>query len=242
MIIVFGITGTDFRVPDGLRGVGNPPRQPFLTVHGGLAAVIAELDEQPRTRADLQAYVEVMGALAEAGTIVPMRFGTLVDDEEAVRRDIIDRHHDALADVLRTLDGCVQMTLKGIYEEDVVLREVLQAHPELQRSSQRGQSRAAMIALGERVAAAVEQSRAADEQRIAAIVDEHAERVVVEAPGHERVAVRLQILVRRDRRDDLDAAVLGLRVEQEGRMSIKYTGPIAPYSFSDFSLEAAAWA
>jgi len=246
VIFVYGVTPADYALPSGLRGVGDPPREPRLLAHGDLAAVVADLDEAPRRRQDLESHVAVMGELANAGTIVPMRFGTLMDDEDTVRRDLIDRHHQQLIAVLADLDGCVQMTLKAIYDEEVVLREAVQADPNLKRESDRlsarGDSpREAWIALGERVAAVLERTREIDERRIAELVDSVAEHVIVEAPGHDREVARLQILVRRNRRPRLDEAILGLQVEQEGRMTIRYSGPIAPYSFSDFSLEA-AWA
>jgi gas vesicle protein GvpL/GvpF len=249
MIFVYGVAGKDFGVPEGQTGVGEPARPLRLFTHENLAAVVSDVDTPPNRREDLEAHVAAMNALAEAGTLVPMRFGTLMDDEAQVRDVLLAPHAGELADVLRSLDGCVQMTIKAIYDEDVPLREIVREHPELKAASDRLQGshaggRDAWIALGERVAAAVEQARADDEQRLADAVAAASEHVVVEPPGHERIAARMQILVRRDRREALDQAVHDFAEEQNGRMTIRYSGPIAPYSFSDFSLDtgAPAWA
>jgi hypothetical protein len=250
VIFVYGIADERFDVPAGLRGVGDPPRPLRPVDHQGLAAIVADLEEPPNRREDLEAHVTAMGALAEAGTLVPLRYGTLADDEDEVRGHLLERHHDRLRELLATLDGCVQMTLKSIDHEDLLLREVVQQQPNLRAASQRLQGRSAdtdrqaFIDLGERVAAAVEAARRADETRLAERVAQVAEHVVVEEPGHERIGARLQILVRRDRRPDLDALVRTISEEQAERMALRYSGPIAPYSFSDFTLEpgATAWA
>jgi Gas vesicle synthesis protein GvpL/GvpF len=250
MIFVYGIVAEGYEIPAELRGVGDPPRPLRLVRHEGLGAVVADLDAPPSRREDLEAHVTAMGALAEAGTIVPMRFGTVTDDEQELRTDLLDRYRDHLQQVLQGLDGCVQMTIRAIYDENVPLREIVQRNPELKSESERlkGQAqhteRDALIRLGERVASAVEQVRASDEQQIAERVAQVAEHVVVEPPGHERIATRLQVLVRRDRREQLDELVRSLGEEQRERMTLRYSGPIAPYSFSDFNLdaEAPAWA
>jgi hypothetical protein len=142
------------------------------------------------------------------------------------------------------LDGHVQMTLKAFYGEDVLVREVVAAQPEIARAEARlrgrpeVETRPARIALGERVAAAVAERREADERtlldRIAPVVAE----MRVEPPTNERVAVHAQLLVRRERREALDAVVRELADEQADRMALRYVGPIAPYSFADLALEA----
>ena len=244
MIFVYGIAREDFAVPDGLQGVGEPGTDVRLLAHHGLAAIVSEVQAPPNRRQDLERHVEVMGSLAEAGTLVPMRYGTLFDEESQARTELVDRHREWLQRLLASLDGCVQMTIKAIYEENVPLNEIVQREPDLKTASQHAHDQAARIALGERVAAAVEHARATDEHDLALRADQVAEHVVVEPPGHERMAARLQVLVRREHREALDEIVRTYGEKQQGRMTLRYTGPIAPYSFSDFSLEAepAGWA
>jgi hypothetical protein len=250
VIHVYGITRAATRLPDGLEGLGEPPGAVRLVTEGELAAIITALDEPPRNRAALERHAQVQSAVAETATVVPLRFGTLMEDERELREDLLARHADELAELLSGVEGCVQMTVKAVYEEDLPVREVVQAHPELKRQHERltarddrEQHRDEWIALGQRVAAAVEQRRAADEAAIAERLAPHAVEVLVEEPGHERMAARLQLLVRRDSREALDTAVAELADEQAQRLTVRYVGPLAPYSFCDVSLDAgaAAW-
>lgn len=248
MIHVYGITYAGVELPGAMEGLG---QRPVRTVEKGeLAAVVTELDDPPRTRADLDAHAKVQAAVVAEATLVPLRFGTLLDDEAELKDGLLGRHAPELLEVLGSVDGRVQMTVKAVYHEGAVLREAVQAHPELKRESDRLTARGdregdrdAWVRLGERVAHVVEGRRAADEAAIVARLEPHAEQMIVEEPGHERMAARLQLLVPRDGREALDAAVAELGAEQEQRIAIRYVGPLAPYSFCDLSLDGTAtWA
>jgi len=238
VIHVYGVTHADVELPEDHRGLGDAPVRAVGA--GEVAAVVSDLAAPPRTRADIEAHARVQGAIAERTTIVPLRFGTLMRDEDELRKGLLERPE--IRELVTAMDGRVQMTVKALYEEDALLREIVRDHPELKRMSDRARGREERIALGERVARAVAQRRGADEDAIVRVVSGIADQVVVEEPGHEQVAARLQLLVRRDRREQLDAAVATVAAEQAGRMTVRYVGPLAPYSFCDLSLEAPAWA
>jgi hypothetical protein len=193
-LVVYGVTRAGFVLPDRARL--------RLLEEGPLAAVVADAG----ARSTRRAHAAVMDALAAAGTIVPLGFGTILDERAA--RELLRHERDALASVLDRLDGCVQMTLEASYVDDRA------AEPERRRQT--------------------------EEQRMAHFLAGVCEQVAVELPAHEREAVRLRLLVRRDHRAELDEAVEGLRVRHAGRLAIHYAGPTAPYSFSDFSDQPAA--
>jgi len=246
VIHVFGVTHAGATIPEGLDGLGDPPRPVRLVEHDGLAAVVADLDAPPRSRNDLNRHQQVQGELAERMTLVPLRFGTLVDDEAELHDGLLGQHAEQLKEVLADVEGCVQLTVKAIYHEDVLLREVVSAHPQLKEASnrlrERGAGQDAWVELGERVAAAIEARRESDEELIVSRLEPTCERVIVDAPGHEREAARLQLLVKRDKRKPVDDAVAVLAQEQDDRFVVRYVGPLAPYSFCDLALGAeTAW-
>jgi hypothetical protein len=212
---------------------------------GELAAVVSSLppDRTPGRREDFEAHRRVLSTATERGTVVPMRFGMVMDSEDVVRERLLRRHGDELADLLRTLDGRVQMTVRAFYAEDALLQAVMAADPEIVRRSaalegrSEIESRADRIALGELVAAAVDDRRARDED---ALVDQLRPLVVdirLDAPGSDRVALNAQLLVDRERRPALDETVQHLGTALDGYIALRYIGPLPPYSFSALSLE-----
>ncbi len=92
--------------------------------------------------------------------------------------------------------------------------------------------------VAEVVAEAVEQRRAQDRDRVREALAPFADVVVDDEPAGERVAAQLQLLVARDRRAELDAAVERLAAQEAERLAVKYLGPLAPYSFADLQLDA----
>ena len=175
-----------------------------------------------------------------------MRFGTVMP-EAAVREMLLGRHASELADLLHQLDGCVQMSVKAFYGADALLRHALRAHPELKRRAQDLERQppertvGERVALGQEVARAVEEQRWQDEQRLVEGLTPLVRELRAEPVDGERMAANLQLLVERDRRGPLDAAVARLAEANADRFAIRYVGPLAPYSFADLSLEAPAW-
>jgi gas vesicle protein GvpL/GvpF len=206
---------------------------------GDLAALVREIDHTPGTRADLEDHRRVLSEAIERGTVIPMRFGIVMDDEAVVRERLLEGHHDELARLLHELDGEVQMTVRAYYAEDALVRAAVAGNDELAQRSATAETEPERMAVGEQIAAAVDARRAHDEeilaQRLRPLVDD----VRIEDPGSERVALNAQLLVRRDRREALDAVVDELGNALEGYLALRYLGPLPPYSFAALELEEA---
>lgn len=226
-------------------GLGEPSGTVRALVEGEMAALVSDLppDYTPGRREDLEAHRRVLSAAIERGTAIPMRFGIVMDSDEVVRQRLLARHATELGDVMRTLDGHVQMTVRAFYAEDALLREVLASQPELARESaalaQRPEAEVhtERVRLGEMVAKAVEARRAEVESALLHRLSPLAADVRVDPPSSERVALNAQLLVDRDRRVALDDEVRKLNDALAGVLAFRYIGPLAPFSFADLSLE-----
>jgi hypothetical protein len=230
----------------GATGVGGPDASVRVLEAGELAALVSALPpgHTPGRREDLDAHRRVLSLAVERGTVVPLRFGMVMEGEGVVRERLLGRHRPELTELLGTLDGNVQMAVRALYAEGALLRGAVEDDAEIARLSAAVQGRSEIesrperIALGERVAAAVDARRAQDEQVLLDRLRPLASDVRVEPGESERVALNAQLLIRRDRRAELDEAVRDLRGALEGYLGIRYIGPLPPYSFSELSLEA----
>jgi hypothetical protein len=249
---VHGVVPAEFE-PPALRGLGDPAVEVHMVRAGELAALVSDLPEGPRrgTRADLEAHARVLSETVDRGAaVIPVRFGMVLDDEDAVRERLLTHQRDHLLELLRSLDGAVQVTLKAMYAEGVLLRDVAEADPRIARLSEATRDRpdAAVhrekVHLGELVAAGIEHQRAADERAVLDRVAPVAEQVIAEEPRHERIAAHAQLLVRRDRLGELDETVGELDAEQGGRLTFRLVGPLPAWSFADLRLDPqeATWA
>jgi Gas vesicle synthesis protein GvpL/GvpF len=249
-LYVYGVapTAEAAKWPD-VEGLDGPSTRVRLVDRGALAALVSTLaaDRTPGTRADLEAHQRVLASAIEHGTVVPMRFGVVVDGEDTIR-EVLGRNEKQLEGLLQTLDGHVQMAVKAFYVGDALVRAVVASKPELARRSAQLQrlpearSHGARVQLGEEVAALAAAARERDERALLDQLAPFASDVVTEPAADDRTALSAQLLVRRERRGKLDDAIAKLRAELDGRIAFRYVGPMPPYSFADIELEDAAWA
>lgn len=229
----------------GAAGVGGPLTKVGTVEAGRLAALVSALPpgHTPGQRQDLDAHRRVLGLAIENGTVIPLRFGMVMDGEDVVRRRLLDRHRPELTHLLRTLDGRVQMTVRPLYADGALLRGAMEGDAEIASLSAAVEGRSEIgsrperIALGERVAAAVEARRAQDEEVLLDQLQPLVSDLRVVPGESERVLFHAHLLIRRDRRAALDDAVGQLGRALEGYLALRYIGPLPPYSFSELSLE-----
>jgi hypothetical protein len=220
---------------DGLMGVGTQPVAPRAVRHGDLAAVVSDPGDGLRPkRRDLVAHEAVLESLGAAGTIVPMRFGTVAADDAAVRAELA-RGIRRYTDLLRRLDGHVELNVKGVHPGDVLLADVLAQHPELRERNAAlraagGGSQPDRVAFGELVAAAVAQRHARDAGYAVAALRPHATEDRL-GPPVEGCFVNASFLVALDARAGFDAAVARLRGALDGYAELRVSRPLPPYSF-----------
>jgi hypothetical protein len=237
-------------LPQGFssRGVGARPAPVRIVEGGGFAAVVSDVPDgwTAAGRADLEAHDGVLSGLVASAALIPMRFGVVMDSDDAVRERLLERHAAELQQLLELLDGRVQMSVKAYYVAESLLRAVLQRHPDLKRRSQALEGRPVeatqneRIALGRDVAQGVEEQRALDERTIVEPLAAVVEDLHVEPLPSERQAASVQVLVDVDRRPELDAVVERLARAHEERFTFRYVGPLPPYSFADLALEEEA--
>jgi hypothetical protein len=236
---VYGIVPGDAEVPADTYGVGAPPTLVRLVRHHDIAALVSEIDlGQPIGRPDdFIAHGRLLDTTAAEMPVLPLRFGAVVTDTDAVTEELLATHHDDFADALARLEGHVQYVVRGQYIEPVLLAEILAENPEAASLRERmrelptGLTHDVRIRLGEIVSQAIEAKRGAD---TATVVDTLAALHVATAvrpPSHENDAVHVAVLVDKDRQEPLAKAVGQLAHDWDGRATVQLFGPLAPYDF-----------
>ncbi len=223
--------------PPAAAGIGGA--EVHLIRDGEIAAIVSDIDPQGLElgREAMTAHARVLEGAVAASTVLPMRFGVVMADEQAVRRELLDSHGRELRAQLEELSGKVELRLRATYEEDRLMREAVAQDPEILRvrDSLRGMPEDATyyarIQLGELVAAAVQRTRQADADEILGELSPLAVAVEAGEPGHERVALNASFLVARERIAEFDKRVDEIGRAQAGRLRFKYTGPLPPHTF-----------
>jgi len=236
---VYGIFPGDVQVDSDVTGVGDPPAGIKAVRDGDLAAVIStvELGRPLGTPEDLRAHKRILDDSVTEVPVLPMRFGSVLSDEDAVATELLQANHDEFAAALREIDGRVQYVVKGRYVEPAILAEVLSENREAQRLRQKikgadpAATRDASIQLGEIVSDAIEVKRADDSRLLSERMDGHCVASAVRAPSHELDAAHVALLIEQGREDELERVIDRLAADWEGRVDLRILGPMAAYDF-----------
>jgi len=241
---VYGVIRSD-DAPGPGKSVGIDDQPLGEVVHGDLAALTSDVAEEFAVagRDELLAHMRVLEEAMEwASAVLPVRFGVVLPGVDAVRAELLEAHQEQLEALLEEMTGKVEVNLKGIHEEETVLREVLAESPEAAglREAIQGKPEAATyyerIRLGELVSAGLEGKRDETGPAIVERLSPFAVGVQLGDVVHERMALNASFLVERKELERFDAEVERWAEEQGGRVRLKYTGPLPPHSFVELEV------
>jgi len=235
---IYAVVGAEVELPEGLAPVGGGDEVAIID-HGRLGAVVSDLarDRPLGGRDDLIAHERVVNTLARATTVLPMRFGGVVENDTAVVDELLGDHHDYFVWALEQLDGCRQFVLHGRYDQDELVSSILAADAEIRelsdsvRDADPDATYYERIRLGEAISVHVDRIRAADAGFARERLEPFAVAVAPKDPAEEDSALELALLVHRDRLADFEQAVDALGDEWDGRVRLRLIGPVAPYDF-----------
>lgn len=238
---IYGIIAAGTRIPEGLDAVpyGEERSGLGLVTAGGLAAVVSDVatDRPLGTRQDLMAHEQVLNAIAQESTVLPMRFGAVVTSDDAVADELLTPHEDYFVRALAQMDGLTEFLLRGDYDQDVVLRRIIEDNPQIQKLREqiagvdKDASHYERIRLGEAIYHSIERLRQADAEAALEALQPYTVATVVKEASGDNGALHLALLVRRDHRGDFERAVDDLGDAWSGRVDLRLIGPTAAFDF-----------
>lgn len=234
-LYVYGIVGADHPCElQQLDGVGSPPSalRRVCGSNGAVAAVVSKAPADLRgKRRDLTAHQRVVEALAEQGTVLPMRFG-VVAEAEAILASSLSNETDHYLELLAELAGLVELDLKAIPNETEFIAASVRdrgVQSALARA-RRDDSYDSQVELGQLVAAAVDSRRQTCGEQVLGMLRPLAARSTLLSAG-DTYALNAAFLVDRKEVPDFIDAVERLRQTTEPSLEFRLVGPLPPYSF-----------
>jgi hypothetical protein len=219
---------------DDVRGVGEDPAELRAVSSAGLSAVVSEAPEVLSvSRRDVEAHHEVQEQLWSDGTILPLSFGFVAEDESAVEA-LLQERAETYSRRLDELTGCAEFNVKGVADEDTLLRAILtesaQARELNETIREGGGTYDDRLALGELVAGEVQaRQQALGEEALAALRPyARAEQL---SPPSQQYFVNASFLVDEERSEEFAEAGGELAEALGEGVELRLRGPLPPYSF-----------
>src|SRR5262245_27436261 len=112
--------------PDTANAVG----QLRLVRSGALAVAVRDVaDDAVLGDKDAEHYFETLVALLAHGPVLPVRFGTVAPDDDAVKTEILDAGRDELVERLELLTGLVEVRIRIEIDANEATRTLAAASP-----------------------------------------------------------------------------------------------------------------
>lgn len=237
---VYGVVPADAALRE-LERRGDRLPEVWVVEAGELGAIAgpAPADDERAVRDQALAHARVLEAAVVDAPVVPFRFGTIVPGAQKVGEDLLLAHHDELAELLRRVGDRVQLTLKAYYDEDLLLREIVERDRQIAqlrdqvRELSEEEGRDPRVQLGELVNAAVEQTRERDAAELLRALEPVTVAAAIDPLEREYMVLNAPLLVERGRQRELEQTVERLAEERADGMRFRLLGPMPPYSFVD---------
>jgi len=247
-LYVYGIAAGDpAPVAEAVRAAGSVTgAPPVVQAVGSRLLILGAHDgsEILQTRRRMLAHARVLEAAMHAATVLPMRFGHVVEDLAELEARLA-AHDDRIAARIAALRGQAEFGLRVSVPREAALAALLAGDPALVawRDRLEGAGHGAhfeRIDLGRHVAEALERRRTTAQRHLAAELPALCSDHVLKTPGEDVELLRAECLLPVERAGPLaarmEAAAAALGVAPGAEVSVRLVGPAPAFHFVDLAL------
>jgi len=204
----------------------------------GLGLLVSGIDA-PKvrpSRRNMLAHTKVLEEVMKSHDVLPIRFGTVIDDSDHAKR-LLDEYRDVLLEGLNSIRGAVEMGVKVIWDQAALMQMLVTDDAELvaMRDKIAGRSEQETyyerIELGRMIEAAVTAESDAVQARIHAGLAGLARESVVAERKDDMVALDASYLVERDQLSAFEDALNTLVAPVDHMSTTALVGPVPPFNF-----------
>lgn len=244
MKYVYGIVpinGVEYEFDD--LAFASPDRRFQIVRDGDVAAVISDstfstLTELPRGELmrNLTRHQEAIEEIMDSSTVLPVKFGTLLEDEEQVL-SLLHLGHDEFVRTTRSIGTGVEFDVAVTWEPADVFAQIA-AEPQIAALKAQVESLPqeerirGSVAIGQLVKQLFDERRNATRDALVQEVGKVVKRWQLNPLMDDSMVMNVACLVDDDQLSPLEAAVMALDKRFEDRLQFRLIGPLPPYSFA----------
>jgi len=238
---IYGIIAANQKREFGPIGIGARGDVVSTLPYRDLAAIVSTspIVKYPVTRDNSMAHAKVLEKAMEEYTILPVRYCTIAEKEEAVIEKVLKNRYQEFIDLLREMEGKVELGVRVRWTDlDAIFAEVVEENKDIQAIkkallSERNEQKkyAGTIKIGQLVQKALEEKK----KREAGELLEALRPLSLECKENQFYGdmnlVNAAFLVAQEKEREFDRKMQELEKVYGERKKLKYIGPVAPYNF-----------
>lgn len=223
----------------------------YTACYRDLAAVISNspLLKYPITRVNTMAHQRVMEEVMRYHPILPVRFCTVaeskngVSPEKRIEEHVLKKRYGEFQELLAVMADKVELGVKALWKNMVrIFQEIVEENEEIKRLKKEiaamppPQAHSKRIALGRKVKAALEAKKGKEERKILGPLKRLSVDCVKGRSVGDRMIANYAYLVETDREKEFDDQVAPIAERSNGRVELRYVGPVPPCNFVEIEV------
>jgi len=174
-------------------------------------------------------------------TVLPVRFATVAENEEKVRR-ILEKDHDKFKDLLTGVRGKTELSVKALFKEQMIYAQILEDYPQIRALKEKtallppDKAHFHLMEIGERVEKALCQEKESLRDAILAVLSPMAVEVKTNNLYGDMMIINAAFFVEKAREAEFDQAVQTLDSTYSQSVIFKYVGTLPPFNFVNIQI------
>ena len=235
----------------GPLGIGEKGDAVHAIAFDDIGAVVSDspIVEYPVSRSNMMTHQKVLEMLMETYTALPVKFGTVAKGKaernvsERIRLEVLQARYDELRDLLNTMEGKTELGLKCLWTNmESIFAELVREHSDIRALKGKialrdpVRTRDKRVTLGEKVKKGLDAKREKEETDILKRLKPLCIDLEKNPTFGDNMVTNVAFLVALDKVEAFDAVVNQIDSELDGRMKLKYVGPIPPINFVELTI------
>ena len=227
----------------GTLGIGGRGDELHTVSFGDISALVSDapLGKYRVSRDNSLTHEKAIETVMAQYAVLPVRFATVAEDEDKVKR-ILEKEHDRFKDLLGSIADKTELSIKAIFKEDVVYKDILERYENIRSLKEKIASFAPekthrqRMAIGEMVEQALRSEKEIAKADILDALSPLAFEVKTNDTYGEMMIINAAFFVEKEKEADFDQQVQQLDDKYSEKVTLKYVGPLPPFNFVNISI------
>lgn len=228
----------------GPIGIGDRRDEVYTICFQDIGAVVSNspIKKYSVARENLIPHECAIEGVMKTHTVLPVRFCTIAEDEDKVRK-ILEKEHERFLGLLKDIEGKKELGLKAVFKEDAIYGSILADYDEIRMEKEKmakeppsAHAHQKLMQIGKMVEAAPEEEKATCKETILSNLKPLALAVKTNNTYGERMIMNAAFLVEKTKEAAFDQKVNELADKYGDKITFKYVGTLPPFNFVNIEI------
>ncbi|MBI1938986.1 MAG: GvpL/GvpF family gas vesicle protein [Ignavibacteriales bacterium] len=225
----------------GECGIGGRGDKLYTICFNELAAVVSDspVINYSVSKVNLLSHTKAIELVMGEFTVLPVRFSTIAEDENKVKK-ILEKEYDKFKSMITKLEGKKELGLKAVLNSDVIYKDILEKHKDinmLKKKLERSKAYNELVEIGEMVENALEAEKEIYKEEILNTLSPLAEEISINKVFEKMMVLNAAFLVEKNREAKFDQNIHELDSKFSSKIKFKYVGTVPPFNFVNLKIE-----